>query len=444
MANTTGRKVQVPVLGGLRKVIRVGGGAANGTTIAGFENQIITLDQLRAQLGLGSGQSATVPPGGGSGGGATASISLGQGLSGGGPVIGTVPIRLSAPIPAFIFDDGAAGEDGQPGPPGKDGQIGPIGPQGSPGTPGGPPGPAVFLEADQPEADWFVVPGNPGPAGPTGPAGPAGSGSSAVWIPEEATPQDELIWAPGGSSAAAAIVTATTLSQAILADVPFAFWKCDDASTALVDSSGNGFSLTTVAGTVGYQQTPLIPSLPTTLFARVGPLSGAVGANGWQLTSNMGQTFPLVTWSAEFVVCPIQDSTTAYRILDWRPSGAGSSAINPIITISGNVAFLQLFYPAAVNNLSVPIPLGVPVHIAITCSTLVGTSTVLVYVNGVLVGTFSAAATTLTGTFIMNLGELPSVVSTPSFNIGYIALFNTTLSTARIAAHAAAAGLLGH
>lgn len=438
MANTTGKKVQVPVLGGLRKVIRVGGGAANGTTIAGFENQIITLDQLRAQLGLGSGQSATVPPGGGSGGGATASITLGQGLSGGGPVVGNVPIRLSAPIPAFIFDDSGAGEDGQPGPPGKDGPIGPIGPQGSPGTPGGPPGPAVYLEADPIEPDWLPVPGPAGQPGPTGPAGPAGSGSSAVWIPEEATPQDELIWAPGGSAAPAIITPTTTLAQAILADTPFAFWKCDDAGTKLVDSSGNGFDLTTINGTVAYQTSALIPTLPAALFARVGPLSATGGVNGWGLTSQLGRTYPLLTWSAECVFLPLQTSGTFYRILDLRPSAGASAAL----TMGYTAGTFQNFYPASSNNLTVTAPVGVPLHVVLTCTTTTGTSTVTQYINGVLQGSFTAAASALTGTMIMSVGAFGANAS-GNFCIGYIALFPTALSVSRVAAHASAAGLLG-
>lgn len=74
-SSATGRKVQVPVMGGLRKVIRVGQQTSNGTTLAGFENQTLTLDQLRAQLGLTSGLALQVQPGGtpstGGGGGTT-------------------------------------------------------------------------------------------------------------------------------------------------------------------------------------------------------------------------------------------------------------------------------------------------------------------------------------------------------------------------------------
>lgn len=180
------KKVQVPVVGGIRKVIRVQDQAAS---LAALETQIAALQAavatLQAQVKPNT-QSTSTP----------ASLAPGAGLSGGGPLVGNVPINLTAPIPAFVFDDGGGGGDGDPGPPGlagKDGATGPPGPtaswfpedgadgqdavpgpQGAPGTTGapGPAGPAVYLAAEDGEDGFIGIPGNMGAQGAQGPPGP--------------------------------------------------------------------------------------------------------------------------------------------------------------------------------------------------------------------------------------------------------------------------------
>lgn len=428
------RRVTIPVKGGLYKSVRVDTPAQSaGTTISGFDNQIITLDQLRAALGLNN-KGAVTPPSGG-GGSSSATLIPAPGLVGGGPLIGSVPLRINKQQAAAMFMSGEE-EGGGSGPPGRKGPIGPIGANGAAGTPGGPRGFPIALvtEPDDPPTP-IPVRGKQGPAGPQGPAGTGGSGGHMkIWLPENDHEERMFVY-PKRSVVSSAV--ATTLAQAILADTPFAFWKCDDAATKLVDSSGNGFDLTTVNGTVAYQTSPLIPSLPTTLFARVGPLSSTGGNNGWQVTSQLGRTYPLLNWTAECVFMPLQSSATFYRILDLRPSGGGSAAL----TMGFTASTFQNFYPASANNLSVTVPVGVPLHVVITCSTTSGTSTVTQYVNGVLSGSFTASASALTGTMIMSVGEFGGNTS-GNFCIGYIALFPATLAIARVAAHATAAGLI--
>lgn len=168
------RKVQLPVIGGVRKVVTVpGSNVAVGTTIAEFGSNTVTLAQLAAALDL------LVPPNTGTIGGDTpvASIALGPGLSGGGPLLGSVPIRLVAPIPVFIMGDEGGG-DSEPGPPGQQGQ------QGIAGAPGvsNIPGPAVFMLANDGEDGHDAVPGSPGAAGPQGNPGTAGAIGPAVFM----------------------------------------------------------------------------------------------------------------------------------------------------------------------------------------------------------------------------------------------------------------------
>jgi hypothetical protein len=159
------KKVQIPVMGGLRKVIQVTNPVAAlanpGTTITEFANQTINLAQLKAALGI-----QPIKPSAG-GNAAPASLVPGPGLSGGGVMVGAVPINLTAPIPAFVFDEGGGGGDGDPGPPGVAGKDGPTGAQ-------GPMGPAAYLAAEDGEDGWHAIPGRDGAAGTTGAQGPVG------------------------------------------------------------------------------------------------------------------------------------------------------------------------------------------------------------------------------------------------------------------------------
>lgn len=99
------KRIKIPALGGLSKSVVVNSSSGNtqATTIAGFENQIVSLAQLRAALGLSSGQQPTQA------GGGAAALLVGPGLSGGGVLVGAVPLRLIAPIPWFpeerVFDE---------------------------------------------------------------------------------------------------------------------------------------------------------------------------------------------------------------------------------------------------------------------------------------------------------------------------------------------------
>lgn len=170
------KKVQVPVVGGIRKVVSVdAAAAAAGTTIAEFGATVVTLAQLKAALGIVTKPNTV---GGSSAGGA---LVVGPGLSGGGQLVGAVPLQLSAPIPFMMGDDSGGGGDGDPGPPGRDGPTGPTG-----GL--GPMGPAVLFIDEGPEGEQGF-PGAPGPSGgppgPQGPAGAAGPTGPIIWLPGE-------------------------------------------------------------------------------------------------------------------------------------------------------------------------------------------------------------------------------------------------------------------
>jgi hypothetical protein len=150
------KKYQTPTIGGIRKVIRVPDAAVAGTTISEFGTKTITLAQLAAALGVTPpNPSGTIAPAGGAN--APTAIAVGPGLTGGGSLLGVVPIGLSAPIPAFIFG-GDDGDDGSPGPPGINGIIGRDGVQGA----------AVYMAAEDGEDGLWAIPGSPGPPGAGG------------------------------------------------------------------------------------------------------------------------------------------------------------------------------------------------------------------------------------------------------------------------------------
>lgn len=102
-----GKKVQVPVLGGLRKVIQIPTSQNVGTTIQEFGSQVVSLAQLKAALGI-TGSTVPATAGGSLGG---ASLIVGPGLSGGGVLTGAVNLSLLQPIPPVIWNDALLPDD---------------------------------------------------------------------------------------------------------------------------------------------------------------------------------------------------------------------------------------------------------------------------------------------------------------------------------------------
>jgi Collagen triple helix repeat (20 copies) len=154
------KKTQVPSVGGIRKML-IPDTTAVGTTIAELGSNTVTLAQLAALI------AAATPPvntgGGNIGTGNEATLTPGPGLSGGGVLIGNVPIRLTIPS-ALITEDGVDGD------PGMQGVQGLRGIQGAPGI-------AMFAE-DGADGD-SGAPGLPGAAGVAGAAGASGAAGAA-------------------------------------------------------------------------------------------------------------------------------------------------------------------------------------------------------------------------------------------------------------------------
>jgi hypothetical protein len=280
------KRIRLPALGGLSKAVIVNSQSnAAGTTIDGFAGQLVTIAQLKFALGLTTATPNTIS--GGTGGGSGASIVVGPGLGGGGPLVGAVPINLTAPIPWMMGDDGGGGGDGDPGPPGQMGPQGPTGAAGPmgpavfmsaedgedgqdavPGTPGangangatgvaGPAGPAIFMSANDGEDGQDAVPGPPGIQGPTGATGPQGPQGPLIWIQGDSGDDGDMgppgMTGPAGSGGG---------SSGILIDVP------PTSPTAWDDE----FTFGTVLDTTGARRS---------------------GANAWTYISDASPSTPL-------------------------------------------------------------------------------------------------------------------------------------------------------
>lgn len=99
-------KKQVPVVGGLRKVINIPDASQNtATTIAGLSGQTVSIAQLRALLGLSSGQAPNTV-----GAGSAGTLVIGPGLNGGGPLVGAIPLNLTN-RPQIFWDDALLPDD---------------------------------------------------------------------------------------------------------------------------------------------------------------------------------------------------------------------------------------------------------------------------------------------------------------------------------------------
>jgi hypothetical protein len=95
------KKIQVPAVGGIRKVIQPAA-ASSATTIAGLEGQTLSVAQLKALLGNVQASGPSTPSAAAA---ATASLVVGPGLIGGGPIVGAVPLRLVQLTPPVVWND---------------------------------------------------------------------------------------------------------------------------------------------------------------------------------------------------------------------------------------------------------------------------------------------------------------------------------------------------
>jgi hypothetical protein len=96
-------KMQLPPIGGVRKVLKTSTQQGSGTTIAEVGSGTVTLAQLAALIQNILNNNNNVV---GNGPPPPATLVVGPGLSGGGVLTGNVPLNLTAPISPYSLEDG--------------------------------------------------------------------------------------------------------------------------------------------------------------------------------------------------------------------------------------------------------------------------------------------------------------------------------------------------
>ena len=390
------KKVQLPVIGGVRKVIQ-GTDVAVGTTIAEIGSNTVTLAQL-AQL-LGNTQSPSSGTIGGGGGGANAALVPGPGLTGGGPLLGAVPLRLIAPSPVFIFGDSAEGDQGIPGSPGVNGIIGIN----------GLPGASVYFTAEDGEDGWPAIPGDQGPQGLTGGAGPP---SPAVFF-LASDGEEGGIGAPGVQGVPGVTNPYNLSVETHTAAVP-AFLANDYFESVTLDTGGTRFSgatawtwLNQATATATMADGHLITSYTSATGTPAAHILQAPPAGSWTIQADLQPVLGNNVWSLE-----VYNSATT-KSLTWGFQNAGTSGLVCFLLLAGAFSATE-FTSIVLSPSSVPLPNSQKIYLQIAFN------------SGTGVLTFSYSFTGLPGTWIQAGTANFSLIGSAITGIGYIILGTTT------------------
>jgi hypothetical protein len=236
--------------------------------------------------------------------------------------------------------------------------------------------------------------------------------------------------------------TGNTLATEILADSPFGYWKCDEASGNFADSSGNGRTLT-AAGNITYQFAAFLPSQPTTLYARFNDTTAQAVASG---------SFSLAPLSGDYTIeaCFVGQTYATNQTQLFAMGGAGeleAQNFQTSLRIDTNSRMSQ-FWESGAGSDTTPATIievleGKAYHLL--CVKDGTANTVTFWLNGVKVSTVAYVnePTGGTGTVETGIGLVASVVSN-AFLVSNVAFYSgSKLADARIVAHARAAGLFG-
>lgn len=238
--------------------------------------------------------------------------------------------------------------------------------------------------------------------------------------------------------------SSTPLATEILADTPRAFWKCDDASGGFQDSSGNGYHLTSLTGSLSYQFGHLFGSLPTTKFVHNPDRTTDRYAKG-SSPVDAGITAPWngdLTQELYMTLFEEPDAVNANVIISMGAAGETEATnFQPIIRINPAGYFTMFWEFGAGTNeeISSGFKLFQGLMYQLVCVKDGTANTISFYVNGRLIRTVAYTnEPTGGGSAEISLGS-PSTSHRGTW--GYVALYNSKLSADRIMAHAIAAGL---
>lgn len=203
----------------------------------------------------------------------------------------------------------------------------------------------------------------------------------------------------------------------IMSDSPKGYWFCGDAGPNLVDSSGNGFTMTP-QGTPTYQKPSLVPSAPD------GSWQNNVNANfiaTHQAAMNVGDIVTVEAWlkrnqanDAIFqAILSKQNGTFYLRLNSSHRLEFLKAFVSSIVVSTTTITDTNIHYVAATKN-------GSNVHL---------------YIDGVdVTGTVTNATLTDTANSLV-LGATDSAGEKCNMFLDEVAYYGTALSASRIAAH---------
>lgn len=244
----------------------------------------------------------------------------------------------------------------------------------------------------------------------------------------------------GTNAGGGAIGTSAALTAEIMADTPIGFWKGDEASGNLADSSGNGFTLT-VSGSPVYQFAYLLPN-STDKFMK---WSGTAHAGA---TTALGLSMPVTgEWTAEAVIGA--ESVGSFAVMFYLGGDPSSDTEANNIQVdfyysTSNVLNGLWESGAGTDRNSAAPYVTKTIHLVQHLAVVKSATTVTFYVGGRQAGAAVAWATNATGgsgTIVTRIGG-DGVTVNGAYTMGFTAFYPTALSSARIYAHAQAAGLV--
>lgn len=236
----------------------------------------------------------------------------------------------------------------------------------------------------------------------------------------------------------------STILQEITGDAPSALWPLTDSvgSITALEISGNNLPALTV-GSSG-AGTPLA-------FGEVGPGFGdGTGVQFSPATINDGQYLQsTASWLPTFT------TTTKYSIEFWfqatTPPAAtqalwswtdGQGNLGDAITIGTGGSIVYFTNTTGGIGNATNFADGAWHHVVATYSASAGSTTLILYVDGVQTGTTSVTATSAgVQAIVMTVGQVSPLRFASSLfvgHIGYVSVYTTALSSTRVAAHAAA------
>ena len=243
---------------------------------------------------------------------------------------------------------------------------------------------------------------------------------------------------------------ASDYSAAVLVDTPTAYWKCDEVSGTLVDSGGGGYNLTTAAGTLVYQHSPLLAGDNTPYL-----MLNSTGAQMKATTSLGIGSFPLTgDWTCEAIYWRATNSIaspgqTMFFSMDAGATDATESnncQVQFYITSGSGLGVRwesSTGTERATTSTILSMISGTPYHIVAVKDSVA--KTITFYVNGRMqkqAEAYTTEPTGGTGTMVTFIGANSDFTAGTGTILGHVAFYNgIKLSATRIFAHARAAGL---